>query len=62
VIKYFDRYFLQSTKHINFLKWRKAYILIQNKKHLTEPGLEKICKLKNTMNRLSVNVVVKIES
>lgn len=35
VIKYFDEYHLQSTKHINYLKWRKVYVLIQNNLHLT---------------------------
>jgi uncharacterized C2H2 Zn-finger protein len=44
-----------SSKYINFLKWRKAYIIIQNKGHLTKTGLDKIKKLKNTMNRLSVS-------
>ncbi len=29
IIKYFDTFHLQSRKHINYLKWRKAYILIQ---------------------------------
>ena len=58
VINYFDQYHLQSTKHINYLKWRKTYLLIQEKKHLTVPGLEKIYKLKNTMNRFSDNVAV----
>lgn len=57
VISYFDRYHMNSTKHINFLKWRKAYILIQDKDHLTESGLTKIAKLKSTMNRLDVTVV-----
>jgi len=54
VINYFDRYHLLSTKHINFLKWRKAYILIQNRDHLTELGLTKLIKLKSTMNRLGM--------
>lgn len=27
IIKYFDVYHLQSTKHIDFLRWRKSYIL-----------------------------------
>jgi hypothetical protein len=47
-----------STKHINFLKWRKAYVFIQNQDHLTEAGLEKISKLKSSMNRLSTSVVI----
>ena len=51
VIQYFDHYHLLSTKHINYLKWKKAYILIQNKEHLNSTGLEKITKLKKTMNR-----------
>ena len=51
VILYFDKFQLLSSKHINYLKWRKAYILIQNKEHLTDSGLEKINKLKKTMNR-----------
>jgi hypothetical protein len=51
VINYFDQYHLLSSKHLNYLKWRKAYILIQNKEHLTDSGLEQIIKLKKTMNR-----------
>jgi hypothetical protein len=53
VINYFDHFHLLSSKHINYLKWRKAYIVIQNKDHLTENGLNKIIKLKNTMNSLN---------
>ena len=54
VIKYFDTYHLQSSKHINYLKWRKAYIIIQEKRHLTETGIDIILTLKNSMNRNSV--------
>lgn len=50
-IDYFDKYHLLSTKYINYLKWRKAYIIIQNKDHLNKDGIDKITKLKNTMNR-----------
>ena len=51
VISYFDKYHLLSSKHINYLRWRKAYIIIQNKDHLSESenGIDKITKLKNTM-------------
>lgn len=51
VINYFDRFHLLSSKHVNYLKWRKAYIVIQTKEHLSSTGLDKIIKLKNTMNR-----------
>ena len=54
VINYFDHFNLQSSKHINYLKWREAYIMVQEKKHLTETGVEKIIKLKNSMNKNSV--------
>ena len=54
VIKYFDTFHLQSSKHINYLRWRKAYLLIKNHKHLTELGINKIIELKNSMNRGSV--------
>nr|YP_010462012.1 LAGLIDADG endonuclease [Hericium erinaceus]UUF93966.1 LAGLIDADG endonuclease [Hericium erinaceus] len=53
VINYFDTFFLQSSNHINYLKWRKAYIIIQNKHHLIESGIEKIKKLTTSMNRYS---------
>ena len=53
VINYFDQYHLLSSKHVNYLKWRKAYLIIQNKDHLTKDGLDRIIKFKNTMNRLS---------
>ena len=54
VIKYFDTYNLQSSKYLNYLKWRKVYIMIQNKDHLTEIGVEKIKYWKESMNRNSV--------
>lgn len=54
VIKYLDNFSLQSTKHNNYLKWRQAYRIIQSKNHLTKTGVDKIWKLKNSMNRNSV--------
>lgn len=54
VISYFDKYHLLSSKHINYLRWRKVYIIIENKDHLSEDAIDKITKLKNTMNRLNL--------
>lgn len=56
VINYFDHFNLLSSKHINFLKWRKVYRLIQKKKHLTENGINLILKIKSTMNSLSKDI------
>jgi LAGLIDADG endonuclease/Cytochrome C and Quinol oxidase polypeptide I len=53
VINYFDKFHLLSSKHINYLKWRKAYLIIQSKNHLNKDGIEKIIKLKKSMSRLS---------
>lgn len=52
-IWYLDRYHLLSSKHLNYLKWRKAYRLVQSQKHLTLEGQEKIKKLKSSMNSYS---------
>ena len=46
VINYFDNYHLLSSKYLDYLRWRKAYLIIKNKEHLTELGLNKIIKLK----------------
>lgn len=57
VVNYFDHYHLLSSKYNNYLKWRKAYLIVQNKNHLNKDGLDKIIKLKNTMNRSSDTTV-----
>lgn len=54
LINYFDKYHLLSSKHINYLKWRKSYIIIQNRDHLKDEGLVKIKKFKNSMIRFNV--------
>jgi len=50
VIEYFNKFNLQSRKHVSYLRWRKAYILIQNREHLTDNGLSKILKIKALIN------------
>jgi LAGLIDADG endonuclease len=52
-IKYLDKYHLLSSKYINYIKWRKVYLLVQQKKHLTVEGQAKINKIKKTMNNYS---------
>ena len=50
-IIYFDKFNLQSRKHISYLRWRKTYLLIQNKEHLTENGIKKIQEIVFNMNQ-----------
>jgi len=38
VIEYFDKFHLQSNKYTNYLKWRHAYLIIQDRRHLTPAG------------------------
>ena len=58
VINYFDYFHLLSSKHINYLKWRKAYLIIQDKNHLNKNGLDQIIKLKNTMNNFNKELLL----
>lgn len=53
VINYFDKFNLLSSKYLNYLKWREAYLLIQSKEHLESSGISQIRILKNTMNNCS---------
>jgi LAGLIDADG endonuclease len=53
VIIYLDKYHLLSSKYINYIKWRKIYLLVQQKKHLTVEGQARIKKIKSTMNNYS---------
>lgn len=58
VIEYFDKYHLQSRKHISYLRWRKVYRLIQDKKHLTDKELSKILTIKSLINRHEENTTI----
>ena len=53
VIKYFNKFPLFSSKHLDFLNWKEAHNLIEIKAHYKKNGLEGINKikfLKNSMN------------
>lgn len=41
-LEYFRKYQLQSYKYINYIKWRKVYIIISKNQHLTNIGIKKI--------------------
>lgn len=50
VANYFDIFhLLNASKFIKYLKWRKAYRIIQRKEHLNFGGFNKISKLKENL-------------
>nr|YP_009487241.1 hypothetical protein [Russula foetens]AWB36143.1 hypothetical protein [Russula foetens] len=49
IVDYFDNFHLNSSKYINYLKWRKVYKIVQRKEHLTVEGIEKIRKIQKNL-------------
>jgi len=49
IIDYFDKFHLNSSKYINYLKWRKVYRFVQRKEHYTIKGIEKIRKIQKNL-------------
>lgn len=49
IIKYLDRYHLQSNMFIDYLKWRKIYVILQENKHFSFLGMNRIVKLKESI-------------
>lgn len=52
-VNYFDKYRVCGLKWVNYLKWRSAWLIIQNKQHLTDSGLLKLNNIKNNMNNMN---------
>lgn len=52
IIKYFNSYHLLSHKYLDFLRWRKTYVLLQLKNGLTDKDKMRI---KNFASKLSIN-------
>lgn len=49
VHNYFHSHSLQTTKWLNFLKWRQALVLVMKGEHLTPAGFRKIKEIKAGM-------------
>jgi len=50
VANYFDHFsLLNPSKHLNYIKWRNVYRIIQRKEHLSADGLDVIRKLKGSL-------------
>lgn len=56
IIIYLNKYHLISCKYINYLNFRKAYLLIQDKKHLNEEGLNKIKYLEKKISSFKISI------
>jgi len=54
IVQHFDKYHLQSMKYMSYLRWRKAYMLVQLKEHLTKKGQQKIKNIKAILNKHKV--------
>ena len=51
IIPFFDKYPLKSKKSIEFIKFRKVVMMMQEGKHLSEEGFAEITKIASEMNR-----------
>ena len=50
ILDHFDNYTLLTKKVADFELFKQAFILIKNKEHLTDKGLEKIVAIKSSIN------------
>ena len=57
----FDNFPLNTTKHLDFLVFKKVLELYKNKMHLTNTGLELIDTLLSNFNKKRTNFTMPIE-
>ena len=53
IINYFDKFHLMGVKQTQYVLWRKVYIKIQEKFHLTNDGVKWINDVKQRMSKLA---------
>lgn len=58
IINYLDKYHLQSRKYISYLKWRKVYILLQDKQVLTNKQVLRIKTIILSINKYNKNTTI----
>jgi hypothetical protein len=51
ILPFFDQYKIKGSKYNDYMKFKEAALLIKNKEHLTEQGLNKIIELQNSTLR-----------
>jgi hypothetical protein len=52
LINYFDKYNVFAGKYVDYLKFRKVYIMITEGKHLNNEGVKKIRRISKSMVQL----------
>ena len=57
IIPFFERHLLKTKKNLDFMKFRKVIMLMDQKEHLTAQGIEKIKEIASIMNRGSEDKV-----
>lgn len=50
ILPFFENHELKTRKRIDFTKFRKVVLLMEKKEHLTLDGIDKIRKIKTSMN------------
>lgn len=55
VIPFFEKHQLKTRKRVDFQKFRKVILMMENQEHLSEDGLEKIRQIKATMNSTKIS-------
>jgi hypothetical protein len=51
IIPFFMQHPLKTSKHVDFLKFRDVVLLMEQDKHLTREGVERIRRIASAMNR-----------
>ena len=55
LISIFDNYTLNTSKYLDFLSFKKAFLLYSNREKLTDNLIAQIIELKNSMNTKRVD-------
>lgn len=55
LISIFDKYTLNTSKYLDFLDFKKAFLLYHKRENLTEELIAQILELKNSMNTKRTN-------
>ena len=51
IISHFDQFPLITEKQADYVLWKSAYDIIQNKEHLSKEGLHKILAIRASLNK-----------